>query len=196
MQTNAQYAIVISVPLDQCINEQSDIQTVFSIEDAELVKEKLNKGEKCFIFTSSNVIATRPDLKTKKHSENILLYPLGNSPMDKLLAKADQNTCVIFYSYYSPCVKTCIEGKDNILDGLSNWINKRKEGMNIFVFEKIWQKDSNKNLKEQFLKINKIVDLYRCKTIGDVMKCVKCVENGIVDRFCLSDKDDDQTVEC
>ncbi|KAK9961820.1 hypothetical protein ABG768_007220 [Culter alburnus] len=194
-QTDAQYALAIRVPLDQCKKEESDIQTVFSKDDAQKVKDKLGKGEKCLLnegeqcTSSSNVIATRPDLKTKEHSEHILLYPLSNSPMGRLLAKADKDSCVVFYSYNSPCVQTCIQSDDNILAGLSNWINIRKEGMNAFVFQEIWQKDSKKkDLQEEFLKINAVVPLYRCKKSSNAMACRKCVENNIMDPFCLPEK--------
>ncbi|KAK9961821.1 hypothetical protein ABG768_007221 [Culter alburnus] len=167
-QTDAQYAIAIGVPPEQCTKEGSDIQTVFPQQDAKLVKDKLKNGEKCFLCTSSNVIATRPDLITKEHSEHIL--------------------CVVFYSYNSPCVKTCIKSEDNILAGLSNWINIRKEGMNAFVFQEIWQKDKKKDLQEEFLKINAVVLLYHCKKTSNVMACRKCVENNIMDPFCLPEK--------
>lgn len=187
-QTDAQYAIAIGVPPDQCTKEGSDIQTVFPQQDAKLVKDKLKNGEKCFLCTSSNVIATRPDLKTKEHSEHILLYPPLKSPMDKLLAKADKDSCVVFYSYNSPCVKTCIKSEDNILAGISNWINIRKEGMNAFVFQEIWQQDKKKDLQEEFLKINAVVPLYRCKKTSNAMACQKCVENNIMDPFCLPEK--------
>ncbi|XP_067221095.1 uncharacterized protein [Chanodichthys erythropterus] len=187
-QTDAQYAIAIGVPPDQCTKEGSDIQTVFPQKDAKLVKEKLSKGEKCFLCTSSNVIATRPDPKTKEHSEHILLYPPLKSPMDELLKKTDKDSCVVFSSYNSPCVKTCIQSDDNILAGLSNWINQRKEEINAFVFQEIWQKDKKKDLQEEFLKINAVVPLYRCKKTSNGMACRKCVENTIMDPFCLPEK--------
>ncbi|XP_048016773.1 uncharacterized protein LOC125248696 [Megalobrama amblycephala] len=195
-QTDAQYALAIRVPLDQCTKEESDIQTVFSRYDAQKVKDKLDKGEKCLLnegeecTPSKNVIATRPDLKTKEHAEHILLYPLCKSPMDELLKKDKivKDNCVVFFSYYSPCVKTCIQGQNNISKGLSNWINKRKEGMNAFVFQEIWQKDKKKDLQEEFPKINAVVPLYRCKRTSNVMACRKCVENNIVDGFCLPEK--------
>ncbi|CAM4550288.1 unnamed protein product [Leuciscus chuanchicus] len=98
-QTDAQYAIAISVPQDQYRKETFNIEDVFSKQDAVNVKDKLNKGEKCLLnegdgCTSGNVIATRPDMnkKPEEHAEHILLYPLGNSPMDKLLEKADSQS--------------------------------------------------------------------------------------------------------
>jgi len=202
MGIDAQYAIAISVSKDQCTDEeQFDIQTVFSKQDAKHVKDKLNNGEKCLKLTEDekctclgNVIATRPDINVKpeEHAEHILLYPpIGEteSPMDRLLAKAGQKTCVVFYSYNSPCVKTCIKGQNNnILEGLSNWINKNKNGNNAFVFQEIWQKDSTKKLQEEFLKINERAPLYRCKKTNNVMECQKCVENNIMNAFCLPGK--------
>uniref|UniRef100_A0A672KEP7 Uncharacterized protein n=1 Tax=Sinocyclocheilus grahami TaxID=75366 RepID=A0A672KEP7_SINGR len=186
MQIDAQYAIAISVQRAQCTDVHADIQNVFSNKDAKHVKDELSKGQKCLLCTDSrNVIAARPNRTTKEHSEHVLLYPLGESPMDKLLEQADQNSCVVFYSYNSPCVKKCIRGEDNILNGLSNWINTRKNGMNAFVFNEIWQKDKKKNLAEEFLKINAVVPLYRCKITSDGMECWKCVENNNVDTFLI-----------
>ncbi|XP_073682014.1 uncharacterized protein [Garra rufa] len=186
---DTQYAIAISVPRSQCTDEHADIQKVFSKRDATHVKDELSKGQKCLLCTESrNVIAARPNRTTKEHSEHVLLYPVGESPMYMLLEQADQNRCVVFYSYNSPCVHKCIRGQDNILDGLSNWMNKRKEGMNALVFEEIWQKDITKNLQEEFLKMNVVVPLYRCKRTSDGMECQKCVENNNVDTFCLPEK--------
>ncbi|XP_059415034.1 uncharacterized protein LOC132149655 [Carassius carassius] len=185
-QKEAQYAIAISVLRAQCTDIHADIQNVFSNKDAKHVKDELRKEQKCVLCTDSrNVIAARPNHTTDEHSEHVLLYPLGESPMEKLLEQADQSSCVVFYSYNSPCVNRCIRGKDNILNGLLNWINSRKNGMNAFVFEEIWKKGSKNNLEEEFLKINAIVPLYRCKRTSDGMECWKCVENNNVATFCL-----------
>lgn len=189
---DVQYAIAISVPQSQCTDEQSDIQTVFSREDAENVRNILTSGEKCVLCTpSQNVIAARPTPKPVEHAEHFLLYPVGNSPMDKLLALADQNSCIVFYSYNSPCVTRCIQREDNILPGLSNWKNIRKEAMNVFVFEKIWQKDTwRKDMEKDLLKIHAEVPLYRCDINDNVMQCQNCVEKntGKVIPFCLPQK--------
>ncbi|KAG7334918.1 hypothetical protein KOW79_001514 [Hemibagrus wyckioides] len=189
----SQYAFAITVPNAQCTSEQSDIQTVFSKKEAEYVKSVISKGDTCILCSQSGlelgiVIATRPNRITKEHSEHILLYPLGNSPMDKLLAKADQNSCIVFYSYNSPCVKKCIKSEDNILDGLSNWKNIRKDAMNVFVFEKIWPKDARKkDMAENLMKIHDQVPLYRCNNTNG-MECRNCVEKNTrnVIPFCLS----------
>jgi len=189
---DVQYAIAIFVPQSQCTDEKSDIQTVFSKEDAENVKNILTGGEKCVLCTpSQNVIAARPTPKPEEHAEHFLLYPVGNSPMDKLLAKADQNSCIVFYSYNSPCVTKCIQSEDNILPGLSNWKNIRKEAMNVFVFEKIWQKDTwRKDMEKDLLQINAEIPLYRCDINDNGMQCQNCVEKntGKVIPFCLPKK--------
>ncbi|KAK9961829.1 hypothetical protein ABG768_007229 [Culter alburnus] len=189
---DVQYAIAITVPQAQCTQEGSDIQTVFSREDAQNVRNILNNGEKCVLCTpSQNVIAARPTQKPREHAEHFLLYPIGNSPMDKLLALADQNSCIVFYSYNSPCVTRCIQSDDNILNGLENWKNIRKEAMNVFVFEKIWQKDEwRKDMEKDLLKIHAQVPLYRCDINNNVMECQNCVEKntGKVIPFCLPKK--------
>ncbi|XP_059367814.1 uncharacterized protein LOC132106169 [Carassius carassius] len=187
---NFQYALAIAVQEDQCTNEQSDIQTEFSLTDAANVRNLLNGKMKCELCTSSkNVIASRPVPISKKkdeHSEHVLLYPVGNSLMDKLLTEKSKSDCVVFFSYNSPCVKTCLQSNDNIKEGLSNWINKRKDTTNAFVFQDVWQNDKRSVLEEEFKNINAIVPLYRCAITANVMKCQKCVDNNnVVDSFCL-----------
>ncbi|XP_073674174.1 uncharacterized protein [Garra rufa] len=184
IETNAQYAIAISVPPDLCKNEQSKIENVFSREEAQNVKNVITEGKTC-VLCSPNVIATRPNGKTKEHAEHILLFPPGNSPMDTLLKKTDQNNCVVFYTYNSPCVNKCIKGADNIFPGLKDWKNIRK-GMNVFVFEELW-KDVDKNIAEDFKMINELVPLYRCASTN-VMECQNCVNGNTVDKFCLPKK--------
>lgn len=190
---DAQYAIAIRVLRAQCTNENFDIETEFSRGNATNVRDVLNRGEMCVLCTpSENVIAARPTRKRpKEHAEHRLLYPVGNSPMDKLLKKADKDSCVVFYTYNSPCVKQCIQSTDNILPGLSNWINEQKEAMNVFVFEKIYEKDSKKDMEIYIRKIYAKVPLYRCTSNNTMewMECKNCVDqNSKVDSFCLPEK--------
>ncbi|XP_059403025.1 uncharacterized protein LOC132134239 [Carassius carassius] len=188
---DVQFAIAIFVPKSQCRDAQSDIRTVFSEQEANHVRTVLTNGQKCVLCTNSqNVIAARPVQKPQEHAEHILLYPLGNSPMDKLLAKTDQNSCIVFYSYNSPCVTKCIQSADNILDGISNWKNIRKDAMNVFVFEKIWQKDVwRKDMAKDLLLIHDKVPLFRCNNTNG-MECQNCVERNTenVIPFCLPKK--------
>lgn len=185
---DAQYAIVINVTKEQCTDETFDIVTVFSREEAATVKTTILSGSTCVLCTNSqNVIATRPKSK-KIHAEVDLLYPQRapqrESPMHTLLEKANQDSCIVFYTYNSPCVHKCISGANNILNGLSNWKNKHKEN-NVFVFQSIWRKDTwrQKTLADEFQKINKIVPLYRCYGID--MICYKCEDNGQWNNHCL-----------
>lgn len=186
----AQYAIALAVSESQCTDERTDIREAFSEADAELVKSIITNGQTCVLCTpAQNVIAARPNAKTKEHAEHILLFPPGNSPMDKLMKS--KSSCIVFYSYNSPCVTKCISSDDNILPGLSNWINIRKEETNAFVFENIWQKDEwRKDLDKEFLKVNAVVPLYRSKKVNSVMESHKCVEKNTekVIPFCLQDK--------
>uniref|UniRef100_A0A8C2J1A7 Uncharacterized protein n=1 Tax=Cyprinus carpio TaxID=7962 RepID=A0A8C2J1A7_CYPCA len=190
--TDAQYALSIYVPPAHCVYSGTKIKNVFDKEDAALVKMLLNKGAKCELCTKpKNVIASRPvkiDEKTTEHSEHVLLYPVGNSLMDKLLAKARDQSCVVFYSYNSPCVETCLQSADNITEGLRNWINKRKGQMNAFVFQEIWHRDNDRDRQTEFQNIDKIVPLYRCMKSSNAMECRKCVNNNVVDPFCLPKK--------
>uniref|UniRef100_A0A8C2EGW5 Transmembrane protein n=1 Tax=Cyprinus carpio TaxID=7962 RepID=A0A8C2EGW5_CYPCA len=184
--TNAQYAIAISVPQDLCTNQQSHIENVFSREEAQYVKDFITEGQTCVRCSASqNVIATRPNVVTDEHSEHVLLFPPGNSPLDTLLKNTDQNNCVVFYSYNSPCVKKCIKSADNIFPGLENWNKVREGGMNVFVFGNLW-KDAKKEIGNDFLMISKLVPLYRCKSTN-VMECQNCVNGNTPNDFCLPD---------
>ncbi|XP_050960236.1 uncharacterized protein LOC127161534 [Labeo rohita] len=189
---NFQYALAIAVHQDQCTNEKSDIQNEFNLVDAANVRNLLNGKIKCDLCTSSkNVIASRPVpiSKTKdEHAEHVLLYPVGTSLMDKLLNEKSNADCVVFYSYNSPCVKTCLQSADSILEGLRNWMNIRKEKSNVFVFQDVWQNDRRSVLEQEFKNINAIVPLYRCMRTNNEMKCQKCVENNVVVSFCLPEQ--------
>lgn len=178
---DAQYAIAINVPKKQCTDETSNIENVFSREEAARVKRIILNKTICDLCTNSqNVIATRP-ISKETHAEDALLYPINNSPMDRLLNRANQDRCVVFYTYNSPCVNKCISGRNNILDGLSNWKNKQKDNINVFVFQEIWHKDTwRKNLEAEFQKINSIVPLYRYYK-GE---CKKCENNGKWNKEC------------
>ncbi|KAL1250519.1 hypothetical protein QQF64_018315 [Cirrhinus molitorella] len=162
---DAQYSLSIYVPPAHCVHKNANIKNKFDTDEASHVRRLLINGAKCELCTKAkNVIASRPvriDERTTEHSEHVLLYPVGNSLMDKLLKKAKDHSCVVFYSYNSPCVKTCLQGADNILEGLRNWRNKRKGTMNAFVFQEIWQKDRGKDLATEFRNIDAIVPLYR-----------------------------------
>lgn len=171
----AQYAIAIRLSKNQCTDEKFSITSVFSLKDAKIVKETIKNGQTCDVCTSpKNVIAARPQTEDPNdHSEYRLLYPVGKSPMDNLLKNVDKNSCVVFYTYNSPCVKECISGEKNILEGLSNWKNKLKDGINVFAFQSIWGKDVTKDLPSEFQKIDKIVSLYQCPE-AEQINCFKC----------------------
>ncbi|XP_065138283.1 uncharacterized protein [Paramisgurnus dabryanus] len=194
-KSGAQYAIAISLSKEQCTDETFSIKTVFSKEEAKIVKDTINcDSQICELFTDSiNVIAARPDLKNPNdHSEYRLLYNKNNgfpdSPMDKLLRNANENSCVVFYTFNSPCVERCIDGNKNILEGLSNWKNKQKEGVNVFVFRNIWHIDLKEDLTQKFQKIDNIVPLYRCHG-AEQFNCIKCGDdNHQIQRDCVTKK--------
>ncbi|XP_050960514.1 uncharacterized protein LOC127161804 [Labeo rohita] len=190
--TDTQYALSIYLPPAHCVDRRANIENKFDDAQAAQVKALLNNHAKCELCTKpKNVIASRTVLthdNKVEHSEHVLLYPVGKSLMDELLAKARHESCVVFYSYNSPCVETCLQSADNILEGLRNWINKRKGKMNAFVFQEIWQKDLDEDLETEFKRIDAIVPLYRCMRNSEEMKCRKCVENNVMDSFCLPNR--------
>nr|XP_055053836.1 uncharacterized protein LOC129438964 [Misgurnus anguillicaudatus] len=175
----AQYAIAIRLTKKQCTDEKFSVMSVFSRPDAKIVKDKISKGQICELCTKlKNVIAARPKSEDPNdHPEYRLLFSegksVGNSPMDKLLEKVDKNTCVVFYTYNSPRVNESMSVKKNILRGLSNWKNKQKEGIKVFVFQNMWEKDVTENLTNEIQKIDVIVPLYQCPR-AEEMNCFKC----------------------
>lgn len=177
-----QYALSIYVTPAQCTDTHANnTENEFDKYDAVQVKNLLNNGDRCeFSTESQNVIASRPE-KINETTKRDLLNQIKNAIEIK---KINQN-CVVFYSYNSTYLKTCLQIANNTLEGIENCINKRKGQLNAFVFQEIWDKDKALDLKSEFKKIDAIVPLYRCISENNVMICNKCVENNDVVDFCL-----------
>ncbi|RXN35667.1 hypothetical protein ROHU_003641 [Labeo rohita] len=106
-KADAQYALAILVPQDQCTNEEAVIENVFSKEDAKNVKDVITKGEKCVLCTTSgNVIAMRPNGTTKEHAEHILLYPLG-------FCRTTEDPPDLPASFFYLCIRSDCEPKNS-----------------------------------------------------------------------------------
>ncbi|KAL6471945.1 hypothetical protein MHYP_G00205950 [Metynnis hypsauchen] len=203
-----QYAVAINVPAKHCTEK-------FNLEDFKKVLEKdkpdnvknVMKGDKK-VYNGERLIGATllPDSKgpinpdTQKpynfHSEYLLLIkstPLAKdpNPNDPLMKKLlNRDGCVIFYTYNSPCTRTCLnEGNKerNILNALNGLRNHK--GPKAFVYNQIFNKDKNNTVLESYFKkiegnnnIGKF--LHRCYT-DKKYKCQLCFNGGEAAKECL-----------
>ncbi|KAK7171476.1 hypothetical protein R3I93_003928 [Phoxinus phoxinus] len=182
-----QYATAINVPKDQC-QQNFNLNTFLTQENGANVKNDIN-DEKKALYQGAELIAagTKKDVdeqKFKMHSEFLLLNPPNNSPMTNLLNKRKEDSCSVFYTFNSPCVKTCLNamGCHNILDALENW--KKHPGIKAFVFKNFWKFDTKKDLQNDFKQIVAHVPLFRCVSENE---CYACNGEGdtAIDAHCL-----------
>ncbi len=186
-----QYATAINVPKNQCQQNFNPSQNNFlTQEDALNVKNAIT-DETNGLYQGAQLIAagTRKVVISKKktyniHSESLLLNPVDNSPMTKLLNK-EKDGCSVFYTFYSPCVNTCLDatGEHSIIDALKNW--KENSGIKAFVFKNFWKFDTEKDLQTEFKQIVSHVPLYRCVSETE---CYACKGEGNIDTHCLPPK--------
>ncbi|XP_051719357.1 uncharacterized protein LOC127495930 [Ctenopharyngodon idella] len=192
-----QYAIAINVPKHQCQQNFFPAQNNFlPQEKVENVKNAIN-DETNALYQGSELIAagTRKVVINKKkqynmHSESLLLNPVGNSPMTKLLDES-KDSCSVFYTFDSPCVDTCLDatGSHSIIEALKNW--KEHDGIKAFVFKNFWkfdEKDTKKDLQAEFKQIVAHVPLFRCVSENECYAC-KGEGNTPIDEHCLPPKE-------
>ncbi|KAI4873689.1 hypothetical protein NFI96_002586, partial [Prochilodus magdalenae] len=105
---------VLAINVDQRLCEKNfnpeDIKGFFNKYEPKDVVKSMNSDK--YIYIGEQMIgATRePDGRGHEyHSEYLLLNPEDpdQSPMRKLLNK-NKEGCVVFYSYLSPCLSTCL----------------------------------------------------------------------------------------
>ncbi|KAG1948263.1 uncharacterized protein LOC120483592 [Pimephales promelas] len=183
-----QYATAINVPKDQC-QQNFNLNTFLTQENAANVKNAIT-DETNALYQGSELIAagTRKVVISKKkqynmHSESLLLNPVDNSPMSKLLNKR-KDGCSVFYTFESPCVDTCLNpsSSHNIINALEKW--KEHDGIKAFVFKGFWKFDIEKDLQTAFKKIAAHVPLFRCVSENECYAC-KGEGNTPIDARCL-----------
>ncbi|KAI4882541.1 hypothetical protein NFI96_034473, partial [Prochilodus magdalenae] len=179
-----QFAVAINVPKEQCLKDfVPNNDNFLTKEVATNVKNKIY-DRKIALYEGSELIAagTLERKKYNRHSESILMNPAESSPMAKLLNNRKEG-CVVFYTYNSPCIDTCINitSKYNILEMLKTW-SKRTE-LKAFVYRNIWKFDKDKNLSDKFKVINDYVLLYRCVS---AQECYKCYPQGKINQHCVT----------
>ncbi|KAK2880715.1 hypothetical protein Q8A67_017983 [Cirrhinus molitorella] len=178
-----QYAVAINVLRTQCEKDFLPKRSNFLKEESPDVKtfNPLYEGKELIVA------------RVKKadgfsiHAERLLLTSIENHsipPMTNLLNKL-KDSCTIFYTYKSPCVKSCLNESSpyNILSGLDNW--SKHSSVKAFVFKDIfWADKPKENLQESFKKIVARVPLYRCVSENECYAC-KGEGNTPIDAHCL-----------
>uniref|UniRef100_A0A4W4DTN0 Transferrin-like domain-containing protein n=1 Tax=Electrophorus electricus TaxID=8005 RepID=A0A4W4DTN0_ELEEL len=169
---DVQYAVAINIPAQKCAAGffPDQDKEFLAGNDPKTVKDCLNKRD---IYESKTMIGAMP--KNNAHSESRLLRRVGTgkSPMENLLNQQN-DSCVVFYTYNSPCLGTCLCGssKYSILNLLK--IFQNHQGPEAFAFKKIFGSESRKQRRECFAKVNKEIRLYCCIT-GE---CKACFNEG------------------
>ncbi|KTF80413.1 hypothetical protein cypCar_00045328 [Cyprinus carpio] len=180
-----QYAVAINVDETQCKGNFKPSQNNFLNKESPDVKTSrpLYTGQELIVAGVKNMQGF------SIHAERLLLTSTENlqtTPMQDLLNKRKEQSCTIFYSYKSPCVKSCLnESSDyNILAGLENW--SKHSSMKAFVFKDIfWNEKNSEVLQMNFKKIVAHVPLYRCVTENECYAC-KGEGNTAIDQQCLN----------
>jgi len=174
------------VPKDQC-QQNFNLNTFLTQENAANVKNAITDETNALYQGSELIAAGNRRVKIKKtykiHSESLLLNPVDNSPMSKLLNKR-KDGCSVFYTFESPCVDTCLNpsSSHNIINALEKW--KEHDGIKAFVFKGFWKFDIEKDLQTAFKKIAAHVPLFRCVSETVCYAC-KGEGNTPIDARCL-----------
>ncbi|XP_022526185.2 uncharacterized protein LOC111192659 [Astyanax mexicanus] len=180
-----QFAVAINVPAEKCSAGVHPDQNFLPNDNAQNAKASMNSPQR--VYRGQELIGAKPkpipNTISNYHSEYLLLIlsdPPNQSPNDPLMQKLlnrDPNGCVIFYTFNSPCVRSCSTPTNRYsiipaLDGIKN-----HKGAKAFVFGQVWKHDENKAQWEMNMKeINIKVPLYRCDNAG----CTRCVDNNNV----------------
>ncbi|CAI5790423.1 Hypothetical predicted protein [Podarcis lilfordi] len=125
-----------------------------------------------------DVVAARPRSLTyfAEHAEWRLLNGGQNSPVERILANKDQNSCLIFFSKLSPCVGRCLNENNmrNIVQVVNPLFNRFNEDARAFVFQFIYARDAEREDTVVLGAWQRIqhAPLFRC--YAGKRACIKC----------------------
>ena len=149
------------------------------------MKTALDGGE---VYSTDRFLAALPKQDSQEHSEYILLATQSEK-MDKLFPDNDKGQklgCGVFYTFNSPCLKYCLNDKEekNVL----NFFFKYKGKIDGLVFSSVSgdakdPKEFTKEAELAFKKLNDIIPLYRCPTKKN-SECFKCYSEGVLNKVC------------
>ncbi|KAL6471926.1 hypothetical protein MHYP_G00205760 [Metynnis hypsauchen] len=143
---NDQFTIAINIPAEKCSSHIKPVQNFLPDVAAWKVKHAMNSPAR--VYRGQRLIAAKQKTINETisyHPEYLLLIqsnPPENTfydPLLKELLDSDKHGCVVFYTYKSPCVKSCSapEGTYSILPALDMLSNHK--GPKAFVFRKVWE---------------------------------------------------------
>ena len=127
-----QFAVVVAVPKIQC-GPNSNSNTFLKNEDLNKIQDDLkqthlHEGKQLIAATSPTGIGNRAI-----HSERrLLMCPSANSnesPLQVLL-RNNPDSCVIFYTYNSPCLKNCLNSEKDEDEEKKYWAQIARNSKN------------------------------------------------------------------
>ncbi|KAI4882400.1 hypothetical protein NFI96_008444, partial [Prochilodus magdalenae] len=192
-QHGVQFALAINVPEHYCVIKDSKPDEGFlKRDDPDTAKHDMNHGNMVYEGTSLIGAMEKKKGSITYHSEYLLLNKPNpeESPMMKLLPKNPKG-CVVFYTYYSPCLGTCLNPQDKfyILPALTKF--GEHKGPKAFVFRKLYGEEKKEDFEKAFIKVNAEVPLIHC----DNTVCNRCVDGARVNA-CLRDPEIQLRFEC
>ncbi|XP_042328659.1 uncharacterized protein LOC121933256 [Sceloporus undulatus] len=179
---DAKYEYAVAVRLDKpyCINPTPEnLETALPMREMRRMHNAIRQRNGLYVPDEiSNIVAARPETNTQKHAEWRLLSGGQNSPVDRMLAGKDrQNSCLIFFTHFSPCIDRCLNPNDkgSIVDMVNFLFNTFERDLRAFVFETIYPDDAMKieKVDEAWGRI-KDAPLFRC----DINSCILCFNNS------------------
>ncbi|XP_025024791.1 uncharacterized protein LOC112541093 [Python bivittatus] len=142
------YAVVIRLDPTYCKNPTWK-NMMNNLPSSVMSAMSLRLNQKEGIYNPSppvNIVAARPKFKPREHAEFRLLTGGQNSPVEKMLAHKDKNSCLIFFSKLSPCLQLCLNQTEmnNIVNLVNPLFNRYNRDSRAFVFETIYEPDAQK----------------------------------------------------
>ncbi|KAI4879609.1 hypothetical protein NFI96_018367, partial [Prochilodus magdalenae] len=186
-QHGDQFALAINVPEHYCIKKDFKPDKGFlKNDDPDTAKRAMKEGNMVYEGTSLIGATKKKKDNIMYHSEYLLLNPPDpkESPMTRLLKKNTKG-CVVFYTYFSPCLGTCLnpqKGDFYILPALTKF--GEHNGPKAFVFRKLYGEEKKDVFEKAFKKVNAEVPLIHC----DNAVCNMCVDGARVKPECLPQK--------
>ncbi len=142
--TEEPYSVAINVPMNQCQGNFNPSNEPFPTlkKNATDVKNAIYNTTNQF-YKSEDLMAAGPLYCNCKKSENctsksvsVLLNNDSSSTFKEFLKRRENDSCVVIYTIYSPCLES---GVSKIIPNLENL--KNHTGIKGFVFKKVYNVD-------------------------------------------------------
>ncbi|XP_077772813.1 uncharacterized protein LOC114583659 [Podarcis muralis] len=181
------YAVAVRLDNTYCRNPtRRNLQAALPRHEMIQMKRKIMRPNGMYNpHLIGDVVAARPMFLTHSavHAEWRLLNGGQNSPVERILANKDQNSCLIFFSKLSPCVNRCLNENSmrNIVQVVIPLFNRFNEDARAFVFESIYARDAEREDKVVLRAWQRIQNapLFRC--YAGNRACIKCFNHDQFD---------------